>query len=325
MLFLPFIFHAGIGVLLLVHQFRNSPTLRRLKATLVPTVAGSFLPLFIESHFGDSMPESLSHGVIYLSRSTIALAASLVSPSGPTDIVLYDLHAMGSILDHRLEQQSRRHPRSDPPPVTRTEHEQYEAIIEEQPWVTYIPLNAEDLKFSPVIDPDNTAFAFATTEESTHSSTSPGSDPTPAIGEPVHQSSCHRPSQKRKSSRTTKKKTAGQKSQSGRKGRKPPAPTTWRDRLFKMVSRLRSRFAKLDFYPAAHFGRSWLFAFIHRHIKAFLVFSAVLYVGVELVFTAVKHIIFHAVIQDFLPHLYVHVPPRLAGLVVRLLGHIEHR
>ncbi|KAF9221507.1 hypothetical protein BS17DRAFT_768490 [Gyrodon lividus] len=293
MLFLPFIFHAGIGVLLLVHQFRNSPTIRRLKVTLVPTIAASCLPLFIDSHFGDDMPESLPHGVTYLVRSTIALAASLISPSGPpsgsTDVVLYDLHAMGFILDRPLKHRSRHQPRFDPPPVTRTEYEQYEAVVEEEPWVTYIPLHVEDFKPSSFIDPDHTASTFATTEEPAHSLTSPRSDPTSAIGEPAHQSSRRRPSRKRKSSRSAKKESAGQKSQSRRKGRKSPTPTTWCDRLFKMVSSPRSYFAKLGFHPAAHFVRSWLRASIHQHIKALIVFSAISYVGVEVVLTVVEH------------------------------------
>ncbi|KAF9221281.1 hypothetical protein BS17DRAFT_272246 [Gyrodon lividus] len=366
MLLLPFILHAGLGLLLLTSRLRRSPDTRRLKERLTPTISGSVIPLFIESFYGDSLSDSLSRGVMYLSRVATSIATSQVSTSGPvtrTDVVIYDPRSTDVIVytDYCIKHGRSgplKRPRFSSPLDRETDYGPWEATIEEEPWVIDVPLflYANHVRQSRYIDPEDSTYTFArgTSEEPSPSSTSSSSDgnTTPATEDPASQAT-HRSSRQRKSSRrSTKKESTGRTSKS-RKGRKvEKAPKSWRDKLLRTVYKVRSRFAQLPrhtreratllfelvFYSAAHFFRNRVLGFIHRHIKVFVVYAVISYLGVHAVCMAVERhlinmhpafavygILFEAVLQDFLRDLPTCLVPWLYGLVVELIEHRERR
>ncbi|KIJ05037.1 hypothetical protein PAXINDRAFT_21686 [Paxillus involutus ATCC 200175] len=278
MLFLPFVLHAGLGLLLFTSRLRRSESgTRALKERLKPTISAALIPMYIDAFYGGAISKSLSRGATYLSRrSAASLAAAQLYASGliprrpfqPGDLVIYDPRFTDIIIyvDH----------------CTNPEYDKYwdEVIIEEEPWVWDIPFyfDTNHVRQSAYIDPEDATYSFAQglSEVPPFPTEEPASQPT-------------RPSRSSKSSRkdtSPRRSSSSKKEHVGRtaKIRKAPkvqkAPKSLRDKLRSRLARIprgtrrcAALMGGLVLYPVVHFVRIWLLAFIHRHIKPFVVYA----------------------------------------------------
>ncbi|KAF8839915.1 hypothetical protein BDN67DRAFT_1011911, partial [Paxillus ammoniavirescens] len=160
MLFLPFVLHAGLGLLLFTSRLRRSSGTRALKERLKPTISAAVIPMYIDTFYGDAISKSFSRGATYLSRrSAASLAAAQIYASGliprrpfrPGDLVIYDPRFTDVIIyaDH----------------CANPGYDKYwdEVIIEEEPWTWDVPFyfDANQVRQSPYIDPEDATYSFA--------------------------------------------------------------------------------------------------------------------------------------------------------------------
>ncbi|KAF9229819.1 hypothetical protein BS17DRAFT_812443 [Gyrodon lividus] len=274
-----------------------------------------------------------SSGFTYLSRAAAPVAAPQVSASRSltgTDIIIYDPRSTNVIVysDHCVKHGHSvplRRPRFSPPLDRETNYGKWEAIIEEEPWSFDIPflVDANNVKQSPYIDPEDSTYTFAT-------------------GTPEE------PATTSTSSSDAKKEPTGHTDKSRKGSKVQKTPKSWLDKLLRTTYKLRSRFAQrprntrervtftlgLVLYPTNHFIRNRVLGFIHRHIKVFAVYAVLLYLGVRVVCMAVEHrrinmhpafALFEAVLQDFLRDLPTRLVPRLSGLAVEFIDGMERR
>ncbi|KAF9229839.1 hypothetical protein BS17DRAFT_43516 [Gyrodon lividus] len=333
MLLLPFILHAGLGLSLRSSRLRRSSHTPWSKKRLTQTISASVILVFIETFDGDSLSDSLSRGVTYFSRAAAPIAASQVPASGSvtrTDVVIYDTWSTDVTIytDHCVK-----HERSAPSKRPRfsallnceTNYGPWEMTIEEGQQVVDIPFlfDANDVRQALFIGPEDFDYTFArgTSEEPSPASTS-SSDrgSTPATDEPGSQAT-RRSSRERKLSRRSAKKEPTDRTDNSRNGRKvQKAPKPCRDKLLRTAHKLRSRFAQLPrhtreraiflfgfiFYPGPHFVRN---QFIHRHVRVFVVYAIISYLGVHTVLVAVE--------RRTPPHQHA---PRLCGIWCRMFS-----
>ncbi|KIJ61487.1 hypothetical protein HYDPIDRAFT_31353 [Hydnomerulius pinastri MD-312] len=294
MIFLPLMMHAAIGLLLFGRQLCSSPVVYKLKEMVTPTISSVGTAYLLDAFVG----EPISRAVTFFSRRSRTI---FTGPAITTNLVLYDPHSMDVALhtDHC--------PRYDKPPARpyfegdgSSHDEDYEAYIDEGYLSLGVPFlfSTSDIRPSPFIDPENTLFNFEPVSESAPELTSTSesnSKPSPTAKKSGNRSTTRsgRSSRQHEESSSSPPPPPVRRGPIARafkaRGIRLPSKNTWEGQLTRGILKterfiIRSAdenpdefYLMLNIVPSiiGHFVHLRILGFIHRHLVAFGIFSAI--------------------------------------------------